>query len=141
MKLKIYEDSCCGPTTIKEVLEGLKEHFKDEIELDQVSLLHDDEVAVPVEVVAALLNYGKKALPLIVLDNKVLTKGGSVSTSDVVDAITRHRNRVQSEGLKLNRLIRPIVLNELLLSPEKLDYGMVTPQCCSTTYFCACSST
>lgn len=144
MKLEIYEDACCGSGSgsIKNVLKDLQDHYKDEIQVEQINLLHNSSaVTVPVDVMAALLNYGKKALPLLVLDNKVLSKGSAVSTANVVNAIATHKENAKNAQAEPNRLMRPIVLTELLLSPEKLDYGMVTPQCCSTTYFCACSST
>ena len=141
MKLQVYEDSCCGPGVLKDVLQNLKDHYKNALEVEQISLLNSNTVSVPVDVIAALLSYGKKALPLVVMNNKVLSRGSSASFSSIVDAITAQKKSEEQDNFKPSKLMQPLVLTEMLLSPEKLDYGMVTPQCCSTTYFCACSST
>lgn len=121
-------------------MEEVKTYLKDGIQIHQVNLF-DNPNPVPEEVMSALLNYGGKALPLILIDGKVVFKAGLPSLPNLVKMINTHKARIQKFQFSPEKLMKPVTQTESLLSPATLNYGMVTPQCCSTTYFCACSST
>lgn len=139
-QINVYEAACCSPQDTQSVYSDMNE--KQDMSLHRVSLLQDAEtITVPTEVMSALLSYGEKALPIITINGKVAMKGGAVSESRLLRAIEKFKQIEKKEALSVAKLFQPIIPQKYLLSVNNLDYGIITPQCCSTTYFCACSST
>jgi len=140
MEVEVYEALCCGASHSENLMKEVKEYFKNEIEIHLVNLL-DNPNPVSGEVMAALLSYGEKALPLILIDGKVVFKRSFPPFPNFIKLINSHKIMAQMSRFSPEKLMKPVTQTEFLLSPTTLNYSMVTPQCCSTTYFCACSST
>jgi|GEM_PF-5468025 len=139
-QINVYEAGCCSPQNVQSMYNDMNE--KRDISLHNVNLLRDSEtVSVPIEVMSALLTYGEKALPIITFNGKVAMKGGIISESRLLREIEKFKQIEKKESLSVAKLFQPVIPQKHLLSADNLDYGIITPQCCSTTYFCVCSST
>lgn len=140
MEINIFDVSCCSQSGIAEMPPELEKHTTtdDKIQFRWINIL-DEPSPLPQDVMKTLLDFGKRAIPIICIDGRVVMRGRVPLSEEWIELIKNLKVDEEAHRYWPENMIRSVT--HQLLKPENLDYNMVTAQCCSTTYFCACSST
>lgn len=125
--------SCCGSCACappEEMFVDSVKELSDQVIVRSINVLDANVEEICSCATELLKKRGVNVLPIVVVNHKVIGAGKLPSVADVLSAL----NESKANTSKF------VQITPTRFLWHNKTYKMQAPQCCSTTYFCACSS-